>query len=186
MPTRHNIEPALQVGDKIVQIGPLDWSAFRHVVEVFAKADLPLPKLDSDALKQKLGNMQASASLDGSINVADVIGLVIEFVSENLPTIAAWFAKHPPLLEALVTGATNLTPEETAALTTGQVLRVARAAFRELVNDGVFAEAAGFFGELLGLRPATLPVVVTPNPAPAGPTELNMPPADATSPSAAA
>ena len=155
MPARKNMEPTLQVGDKLVQIGPLDWAAFKQLVDAFTKADLPLPKLDSEALREKVSAVQAAATIEGSINLADIVGLVVEFVSTNLPTIAAWVAKHPPLIDALLAGATNLTPEDAAALSAGQILRVARAAFQELVDDGVFAEAAGFFGALLGLRPAS-------------------------------
>lgn len=165
MPDRKNLVPALQVKDKIVQVGALDWGSFRSLVDVFAKADLPLPTLDTDGLRTKLAAVQATASVEGAVNIADLVGLVIEFVSSNLPTITVWIAKHPPLVEALVTGASNLTAEELGSLTPGQMLRVARAAFRELVDDGVFAEAGAFFGELLGLKPAK--AKSEPKPAPA-------------------
>ena len=56
-------------------------------------------------------------------------------------------------MTALVRGASNLTDDEIASLSPGQVLRVARAAYAALVSDGVFTEAASFFGELVGLRP---------------------------------
>lgn len=155
MPARKNLDPAIQVADKLVQVGSLAWVDFKHLLDAFTKADLPLPKLDSEALRGKISVIQATAAVENRLDLTDVIGVAVEFVSTNLPTIAAWVAKHPPLIDALIAGATNLTPEETAGLSAGEILRVARAAFRAMVDDGVFAEAAGFFGELLGLRPAT-------------------------------
>lgn len=156
---RKSLEPQLLVKDKVVQVGSLSWADFRKLVDAFSSANLPLPTLDGEGLRQKIDALQATAAIDGSVVATDLIGLVVEFVSSNLPTIVAWIAQHPPLVETLVLGATNLTAEETAALSAGQMLRVARAAFRCLVDDGVFAEAAGFFGELLGLKPATTPPV---------------------------
>jgi hypothetical protein len=152
MPIREDVIPPIRVGDKIVQVGPLDWSGFKALVEAFAKADLPLPSLN-DALRQRLADVQASARASGSLSLIDLVGLVYEFVAGNLPTLFQWLLKHPPLVTALVRGASNLSDDEIASLTTGQVLRVARAAYAALVADGVFAEAASFFGEIVGIRP---------------------------------
>lgn len=152
MLSRIDVNPPIRVGDKIVQVGPLDWSGFKALVEAFAKADLPLPSLD-DSLRQKLAEVQASARASGTLSLVDLAGLVYEFVAGNLPTLYQWLLSHPPLLTALVRGASNLSDDEIASLSTGEVLRVARAAYAALVADGVFAEAAGFFGEMIGLRP---------------------------------
>ena len=156
-PTRKNLEPQLLVKDKVVQVGSLSWADFKKLVDAFSSANLPLPTLDGDALRGQLAALQATALVDGSVAVSDVVGLVVEFVSTNLPTITTWVARHPLLIDSLIAGSTNLTPEEAATLTAGEVLRVARAAFRALIDDGVFAEAAGFFGELVGLRTAKKP-----------------------------
>jgi hypothetical protein len=156
MPTpRVDLTPHLRAGDKIVQVGPLDWAGFKLLVDAFAQANLPLPTLNDVALRQKLAEVQAGARAPGSLSLADLVGLAYEFVAGNLPTLFQWILKHPPLVTALVRGASNLTEDEIAALSAGEVLRVARAAYAALVRDGVFAEAAGFFGELVGLRPPT-------------------------------
>lgn len=151
--SRMDLTSHLRVGDKIVQVGPLDWSAFKALVDAFAQADLPLPALKDGALRQKLAEIQAGAKASGVLSLVDLAGLAYEFVAGNLPVLFQWMLKHPPLVTALVRGASNLTEEEVAGLSAGEVLRVARAAYAALVRDGVFAEAAGFFGELAGLRP---------------------------------
>ena len=166
---RKSLEPQLLVKDKVVQVGSLSWADFKKLVDAFSSANLPLPTLDGAALRNQVAALQATALVDGSITVSDVIGLAVEFVSSNLPTITAWVAKHPLLIDSLIAGSTNLTPEEAAMLTAGEVLRVARAALRALIDDGVFTEAAGFFGELVGLRPTKGPTPVA-NPAPVGNT----------------
>jgi hypothetical protein len=156
-PTRKSLEPQLLVKDKVVQVGSLSWADFKNLVDAFSSANLPLPTLDSEALRGQFAALQATALVDGSVTVSDIVGLLVEFVSTNLPTITTWVARHPLLIDSLIAGSTNLTPEEAATLTAGEVLRLARAAFRALIDDGVFAEAAGFFGELVGLKPATKP-----------------------------
>ena len=150
---RQDVTPPIRVNDKIVQVGPLDWSGFKALVEAFAKADLPLPTL-GDSLRQKLADVQASARASGTLALVDLAGLVYEFVASNLPTLYQWLLKHPPLVTALVRGASNLTDDEIASLSAGEVLRIARVAYATLMADGVFSEAAGFFGDALGLRPA--------------------------------
>jgi hypothetical protein len=152
MPNREDMKPQIRVGDKIVQVGSLDWSGFKTLVEAFAKADLPLPSLADEGLRQKFASVQASAKSLGTLSLADLAGLVYEFIAGNLPTLFQWIVRHPPLVAALVRGASNLTEEEIASLSAGEVLRIARAAYGALVSDGVFTEAAGFFGELLGMR----------------------------------
>lgn len=153
MLNREDIQPPLRVGDKIVQVGALDWSGFKALVEAFAKADLPLPSLADGALRQKLAEVQAAARANGTLSLVDLAGLAYEFVAGNLPTLYQWMLRHPPLLTALVRGASNLTEEEIASLSAAEVLRVARAAYAALVADGVFTEAACFFGEVVGMRP---------------------------------
>lgn len=149
---REDVKPPIRVGDKVIQVGSLDWSAFKALVEAFAKADLPLPSLN-DSLRQKVAEVQGSARSSGTLSLLDLAGLVYEFAAGNLPTLFHWLLKHPPLVTALVRGASNLSDDEIASLTPGQVLRVARAAYAALVADGVFAEAAGFFAEIVGIRP---------------------------------
>ncbi|HEX7379657.1 MAG TPA: hypothetical protein VF278_21215 [Pirellulales bacterium] len=150
---RVDLIPHLRVHDKIVQIGPLDWSGFKALVDAFALANLPLPVLNDGALRRKLAELQDGAKTSGTLSLVDLAGLAYEFIAGNLSCLVQWILKHPPLVTALVRGASNLTDEEIASLSAGEVLRVARAAYAALVRDGVFAEAAGFFGELVGLRP---------------------------------
>ena len=153
MTIREDVKPPIRVNDKIVQVGPLDWSGFKALVEAFSRADLPLPSL-SDSLRQRLADLQAAARASGTLSLVDLASLLYEFVAGNLPTLYQWLLKHPPLMTALVRGASNLSDEEIAGLSTGKVLRVARAAYAALVADGVFKEAAGFFGDAVSLRPA--------------------------------
>lgn len=151
--SRVDLTPHLRVHDKIVQVGPLDWSAFKALVDAFAQANLPLPSLNDGALRRKLTELQADAKSSRSLSLVDLAGMLYEFVAGNVSCLFQWILKHPPLVTALVRGASNLTEEEIASLSPGEVFRVARAAYAALVRDGVFAEAAGFFGELVGLRP---------------------------------
>lgn len=153
MPNRVDVTPPIRVGDKIVQVGPLDWSGFKTLVEAFAKAELPLPSLADEGLRQKFAAVQANAKTSGTLAVVDLAGLAYEFVAGNLPTLFQWILRHPPLVTALVRGASNLTDDEIGGLSAGEVLRIARGAYAALVQDGVFTEAAVFFGELLGMRP---------------------------------
>ena len=153
MSNREDVKPPIRVGDKIVQVGPLDWSGFKTLVDALAKADLPLPNLRDDAVRQKLAALTAAAKASGALPIVDLADLIYELVTSNLPTLYQWMLRHPALVTALVRGASNLSDEEIAGLSAGEVLRVARAAYSALVGDGVFAEAASFFGELLGMRP---------------------------------
>jgi hypothetical protein len=154
MSNREDVNPPIRVNDKIVQVGALDWSGFKGLVDAFAQADLPLPSLNDSALRQKLAEVQAGAKASGTLSLVDLASMAYEFIAGNLPILYQWILKHPPLVTALVRGASNLTEDEVASLSAGEALRVARAAYAALVGDGVFAEAAGFFGELVGLRPA--------------------------------
>lgn len=147
------LRPQIIVGDKVVQIGPLDWAGFKAVVDEFARADLPLPSINAAGLQERLAKLAGPAGVPGGLSLAAVVDLAFEFVAGNLPVLYQWALKHPPLLTAFVRGASNLNDDEVRQLTAGQVLRVARAAWHSLVADGFFAEAAGFFGELVGLRP---------------------------------
>lgn len=162
------LHPQIIVGDKVVQIGPLDWGGFRAVVDEFARADLPLPSLEAAGLQQKLASIADATVAAGGLSLRAAVELAFEFVAGNLPVLYQWALKHPPLLAALVRGASNLNDDEVRQLTAGQMLRVARAAWRALVADGFFAEAAGFFGELVGLRltpQVTSPPSIAPPPA---------------------
>lgn len=150
--TRTQLHPQILVGDKAVQVGPLDWAGFRAVVDEFARADLPLPSINAAGLQERLANRAGASGAAGGLSLAAVLDLAFEFVAGNLPVLYQWVLKHPPLLTALVRGASNLNDDEVRQLSAGQMLRVARAAWQALVADGFFAEAAGFFGELVGLR----------------------------------
>lgn len=151
------LHPQIIVGDKVVHVGPLDWAGFRAVVDELARADLPLPSINTAGLQERLANRAATSGATGGLSLAAVLDLAFEFVAGNLPVLYQWALKHPPLLTAFVRGASNLNDDEVRQLTAGQMLRVGRAAWRALVADGFFAEAAGFFGELVGLRPTTPP-----------------------------
>lgn len=146
------LHPQIVVGDKVVQIGPLDWGGFRALVDELARADLPLPSLAMSGLREKLAKAIDASGASSGLSPAALIELAFEVVAGNLPVLYQWALKHPPLLTALVRGASNLNDDEVRQLSAGQVLRVARAAWRALVADGFFAEAADFFGELVGLR----------------------------------
>ncbi|HEX5442271.1 MAG TPA: hypothetical protein VFW87_00520 [Pirellulales bacterium] len=155
--TRTELHPQIVVGDKLVQVGPLDWGGFRTLVDELARADLPLPSLEATSLRQKLAQLAGGAGPAGGIPLSGVVELAVEFVAGNLPVLYQWALKHPPLLTALVRGSSNLNDDEVRQLSAGQALRVARAAWQALLADGFFAEAAGFFGELVGLRAMSQP-----------------------------
>lgn len=155
------VEPQITIGDKIVKVGPLDWAGLKQLVDAFGKADLPLPNLAGLSVRGWLDSMHreldeagddpfklARASQRSNLHIYE---LLVDFVGENLPAIWQWLLKHPPLVAALVAGASNVTHEEMDQLTAGQFLRVARASWQALVADGFFTEAVGFFGGLLGL-----------------------------------
>ncbi|HJT30853.1 MAG TPA: hypothetical protein VJ783_02220 [Pirellulales bacterium] len=151
--TKTQLHPQIIVGDKVVQVGPLDWAGFRALVDEFARADLPVPSINTAGLQERLSKRAGAPEAAGGLSLAAVLDLAFEFVAGNLPVLYQWALKHPPLLSAFVRGASNLNDDEVRQLSTGQMLRVARAAWRALMADGFFAEAAGFFGELVGLRP---------------------------------
>lgn len=155
------VEPQITIGDKIVKVGPLDWAGLKQLVDAFGKADLPLPNLAVLSVRGWLDSMHreldeagddplklARASQRSNLHIYE---LLVDFVGENLPALWQWLLKHPPLVAALVAGASNVTHEEMDQLTAGQFLRVARASWQALVADGFFTEAVGFFGGLLGL-----------------------------------
>ena len=147
-----DVAPQIIVGDKVVRVGPLNWAGIKALADAFAKSDLPVPNLQAEGIRQRVAALGGSGTT-GSITPADVAGLAYEVVASNLPTFYQWAVRHPPLVAALVRGASNLTGEEVEQLSAGQTLRVARAAWQSLVSDGFFRELAGFFGELLGLPP---------------------------------
>lgn len=163
---RTELHPQIIVGDKLVLVGPLDWGGFRAVIDEFARADLPLPSLETSGLRLKLAKLVEGPGMPGALSLTGVVELVFELVAGNLPVLYQWALKHPPLLAAFVRGASNLNDDEVRQLSAGQVLRVARAAWQALVADGFFAEAAGFFGELVGLRPTSQPAEPPRSPAP--------------------
>jgi hypothetical protein len=155
------VEPQITIGDKIVKVGPLDWAGLKQLVEAFGKADLPLPNLAGLSVRGWLDSMHreldeagddplklARASQRSNLHIYE---LLVDFVGENLPALWQWLLKHPPLVAALVAGASNVTHEEMDRLTAGELLRVARASWQALAADGFFTEAVGFFGGLLGL-----------------------------------
>jgi hypothetical protein len=155
------VQPQITLGDKVVKVGPLDWAGLKNLVDAFSKADLPLPNLAGLSIHGWLDSMQAEldeageelakiaqANQRGNLKLYEII---LEFLSDNLPIVWEWLLKHPPLLTALVSGSSNVSPDELEQLSAGQLLRVARAAWQALVDDGFFTEAAGFFGDLLGL-----------------------------------
>jgi len=155
------VEPQITIGDKIVKVGPLDWAGLKQLVDTFGKADLPLPNLAGLSVRGWLDSMHreldeagddlaklARANQRSNLHIYE---LLVDFVGENLPALWQWLLKHPPLVAALVAGASNVTHDEMDQLTAGQLLRVARASWQALVADGFFTEAVGFFGGLLGL-----------------------------------
>ena len=155
------LEPQITIGDKIVKVGPLDWAGLKQLVDAFGKADLPLPNLAGlsvrgwiDAMHRELdeaGDDLAKLARASQRSNLHIYELLVDFVGENLPALWQWVLKHPPLVAALVAGASNVTHEEMDQLTAGEFLRVARAAWQALAADGFFTEAVGFFGGLLGL-----------------------------------
>jgi hypothetical protein len=155
------VQPQITLGDKVVKVGPLDWAGLKNLVDAFSKADLPLPNLTGLSIHGWLDSMQAELDEAGE-DLAKIARanqrsnlklyeIILEFLSDNLPIVWEWLLKHPPLLTALVSGSSNVAPDELEQLSAGQLLRVARAAWQALVDDGFFTEAAGFFGDLLGL-----------------------------------
>ncbi len=155
------VQPQITLGDKVVKVGPLDWAGLRNLVDAFSKADLPLPNLAGLSIHGWLDTMHAELDEAGDdlTKIAQanqrsnlkLYEIILEFLSDNLPIVWEWLLKHPLLLTALVSGSSNVSPDELEQLSASQLLRIARAAWQALVDDGFFAEAAGFFGALLGL-----------------------------------
>ena len=155
------VQPQITLGDKVVKVGPLDWAGLKNLVDAFSKADLPLPNLAGLSIHGWLDSMQAELDEAGDdlTKIAKVnqrsnlklYELIVDFVSENLPALWQWALKHPPIVAALVAGSSNVSREEMEQLSAGEFLRIARAGWQALVNDGFFTEAMGFFGGLLGL-----------------------------------
>jgi hypothetical protein len=158
-----NLHPPLALGDKLVQVGALDWAGLKALVESIVRADLPLPNLAAGGVRDWLDAFQREldAAGDDPRQIAQAHGrarwqlyrVLLDLLVHNLPTLWHWFLRHPPMVTALVQGATNLGVDELERLTAGQFLRVARAAWEALVADGFFQEAAGFFAGLVGLKP---------------------------------
>lgn len=155
------LQPSISVGDKVVHVGPLSWAGMKDLVSEFGRADLPLPAINfsrfSDMLKSAESGLTAALedpdkqAAHAQLQDLRFYALLGELLSANLDVLREWIIGHPPIVTALVAAASNLAPAEIDALTAGELLRVARAAWTELVNDGFFTEAAGFFGGLLGL-----------------------------------
>jgi hypothetical protein len=161
------VQPQITLGDKVVKVGPLDWAGLKQLVDAFSQADLPLPNLAGlsihgwlESMQQELdqaGNDLARIARANQRSNLKLYELLVDFVSENLPALWQWALKHPPIVAALVAGSSNVTPEEMEQLSAGQFLRVARAGWQALVDDGFFTEAVGFFGGLLGLGTNAVP-----------------------------
>ncbi|HVC95884.1 MAG TPA: hypothetical protein VND64_19495 [Pirellulales bacterium] len=159
------LSPSIKLGDKIVHVGVLTWGGFKAVLNKFTAADLPLPKLPVDKIGEAFSQIQAfyaaatgtndsSAAYVASQQAnARLFELLAVLVGENLETLKSWLLAHAPIVSALAQEASNLSAEEVDRLSAGQLLRVARAAWTALVADGFFGETAGFFGDLVGLRP---------------------------------
>jgi hypothetical protein len=159
------LTPAVKLGDKLVHVGVLSWGGFKTVLGEVAKADLPLPKLALERIGGALAQIQSGyaaaaqetdpakarhATQQTNAKLYEVLAVLL---AENLDTLAAWLLAHPPIVSALVQGASNFSADEVDRLSAGELLRVARAAWAALTADGFFTEAAGFFGDLLGLHP---------------------------------
>ena len=161
------VQPQITLGDKVVKVGPLDWAGLKQLVDAFSQADLPLPNLAGlsihgwlQTMQQELdqaGNDLARIARANQRSNLKLYELLVDFVSENLPALWQWALKHPPIVAALVAGSSNVTPDEMEQLSAGQFLRVARAGWQALVDDGFFTEAVGFFGGLLGLGTNAVP-----------------------------
>lgn len=165
------VEPQVTVSDQggketVVKVGPLSWSALKEVVRELEKAELPLPMFE----------VGPSGILD--------IGAII---TSNLPVLSQWVFKHPPIAAAFVIGATGLTEEELDQLSSGEFVRVARAAWKAVLDDGLFTELSGFFAESLPLsQPAAQGAEENqPSESPSQPTN-GQPSADASKPESAA
>lgn len=157
------LAPPIEVGDKLVHVGTLTWGGIKAVQAEFSAAKLPLPKLAVESIREGFAEIQAIyAKANGADDLslalvtqaanAKLYELLARLASENLPILTAWITGHPPIITALVEQATNLSPEEIDKLSAGQLMRVARAAWDELVADGFFSGAAGFFAGLVGLK----------------------------------
>ena len=161
------VQPQITLGDKVVKVGPLDWAGLKQLVDAFSQADLPLPNLAGvsihgwlESMHQELaqaGNALARIARANQRSNLKLYELLVDFVSENLPALWQWALKHPPIVAALVAGSSNVTSDEMEQLSAGQFLRLARAGWQALVDDGFFSEAVGFFGGLLGLGTNAVP-----------------------------
>ena len=159
------LSPTIKLGDKLVKVGALSWGGFKAVLRQLTAADLPLPKLAPDPIGDAFAQIQgfhAAAAASSDPNAAQIANqqanlrlyeLLAMLLSENLDTLKSWLLAHAPIVSVLAQESSNLSAEEVDRLSAGQLLRVARAAWAELKADGFFAETAGFFGDLVGLRP---------------------------------
>jgi hypothetical protein len=159
-----DVLPTIRVGDKVVQVGVLSWGGFKTVLAELAKADLPLPKLSVERIGAAFSQIQscyaaaaanqndpARANLAAQEANARLYELLAVLLADNVDTLSRWILGHPPIVAALVVGSSNLSPDEVERLSAGELVRVARAAWSALAADGFFVEAAGFFGDLVGL-----------------------------------
>lgn len=179
MAERKTLEPQITVTGKdssgqpieqIVKVGSLSWGAIKTLLDEIASVNLPLPNLAGGAVSAWISATQEGyASIDphepaevtaaklAIANQQSTLGLyrvVADLLTENLQVLYQWLLKHPPIASALVRGATGLTEEQIDSLSAGQFLRVTRASWNALVEDGFMEELTGFFGDLI---PATKP-----------------------------
>lgn len=149
MAERKALEPKITVNisdnqEQVVKVGPLSWGGVKDLLDAVAKADLPMPNL---------------AGLD--------------LLGDNMQVIYQWVIKHPPIVAALVRGATGLQDEHIDQLSAGQFVRVTRAAWNALSEDGFVEELQGFFAELLPMTKGAISAI----PNQQNPTSQNAEPA---------
>lgn len=131
------LSPQIKLGDKLVQVGLLDWTGIESLCAALETVDLPMPKL-----------------VDGSSYV--------EALLDNLVIVKQWLVRCPQIAKPLIFGASNLTPELLGQLSATQVVRVIHAAVDNLVADGFFTELRDFFVGLLPKATAPPPAAADP------------------------
>ena len=144
---RKALDPQIIIKDKIVSVGPLDWKGVKDFLAAVSSANLPLPDLATGSVHSWI----ESAKVDPSLTTIGLYQVIVDLVSENMQVIYQWIINHPPIVSALVRGATGLEQEELDSLSAGTFVRVVRASWKALVDDGFFSEVGSFFVESLPL-----------------------------------
>lgn len=139
---KKNIDPPIQVDDKIVQVSSLTWAGLNDLLETLRTLNPPKPNLADEGIRQQLAAIQGATVL----TFADILGLIYSFTAANTDVLWQWLVSCPAFIEAILKGSSNLTADDIAKLTAKEVLQIATAIRTQIQEDGLAEEAFGFFG----------------------------------------